>query len=111
MNKERLLEKSRAQNIDEGNEYVELIGIKKGFCYMNIIYCAIGILESIMAFKRDGKMISFYAATSMYFCFTASIAYQKYVFEGKKGKKYVWFFPAMGAILFFINFAVRLLWP
>lgn len=111
MNKEKLLEKSRANQIDEGREYYDMQGIKNGFYYMSIIYGVIAVFNLITGYAKGATFIPFYVASSLYFCFCASLGYQRYKFDSNKKHKIEWISASIASSIFLLNYIVRVLWP
>lgn len=109
--KEIILEKSRLEKNDEGMEHAEMQGLKHGFYWMSFVYAAIAVCNLIFAFTKGKQMSAFYAASAMYFCFSACAAHSKYKFTGNKGFKLSTVCATTAAVCFFLNCIVRVLWP
>ncbi len=111
MNKEIILKKSRNEKKDEAAEYFELQGIKTGFIWMSVMYAVISVSNLVFVFLKGGEMLGFYVASAMYFCFSASAGRQKYKFTQSKSARWQYISSMITAVIFFINWAVRILWP
>jgi len=109
--KETILEKSRLEKSDEGMEHAEMQGLKQGFYWMSFVYAAVAVCNLIFAFTRGEQMTAFYAASAMYFCFSASAAHSKYRFTGNKGFKIGMVCAVAASVCFFLNWIVKTVWP
>lgn len=110
MNREQILKKSREEACDEGREYMELLGIRRGFYYSSAIYACISVLNLFSAFRYGKQMEAFYASSSIYFCFLASISSQKYKFSQEKHDKLQWIASTVASMVFLLCFILEAVW-
>ncbi len=79
MNKEKILEKSRQSQKDEGIEYAENQGRKIGFITFSLLFVFIAIFNLFF-----GESSTFHAVSSLFWAFIAAEGYGKYHFLKSK---------------------------
>jgi uncharacterized membrane protein YoaT (DUF817 family) len=90
------------ENFDEGEEYTNLLGIKRGFYYMLVIFCIL-IIGNFFTKYFYGKSLDFnYGLSSMYFCFLSSNSYMKFKFTNETKYKMICIVVSLAMFLLFI---------
>ena len=110
MNKDKLLAMSRAEKNDEGMEHAYMQGLNQGFFWMSTIFGLLSVINLIVYYTRKLNTIHMDVAGAMYFCFTASIQFQKYRFTGNKKQRIYGILNAGACIFFIVLYLIRAIW-
>ncbi len=103
MDKNTVLEKSRNSRSDEGIEYAESKGRKIGFVIFSLIFLFI-ILFNL--FFSGGNNSVFYAASSMFWIFISTDAFEKFKFTRKKSHLVITIAGGVATIIWLANFII-----
>ncbi len=77
MDKDKILEKSRRENIDEGKNKAKDIAINKDYIIAFIVYIVMSISNQI--FKKDNSLI--YGSNVIIFIFLGNLMFERYKFS------------------------------